>query len=258
MKSSTIAIAGNSGSGKTTLSKIIATEILKDGLILECDRYHKWERGHANWDTFTHLDPEANYLDQMYQDVNDLFNNNTIYQVDYDHKDGTFTPKNKIEPNKHLIVCGLHSFYHKNFDPYCLKIFMDTDKELQVTWKMNRDKKKRGYTYSQIVEQIERRKEDYSKFILPQRNEADVSIKFIRNRHNKMSYSLFITLSGRIDSEKISSDFSNLGIPVRTTILDNKSKLYFDNYQSINELNKYDNFYDYIIFLIKGILDGSY
>ena len=57
-----IAIAGDSGTGKTTLVSHLE-KIFKDSTLkLEGDRYHKWERGHKNWEHYTHLNPEANYI----------------------------------------------------------------------------------------------------------------------------------------------------------------------------------------------------
>ena len=45
-----------------------------DTLIFECDRYHKWERNDENWNNITHLDPQANYLFKMKNDILELFN----------------------------------------------------------------------------------------------------------------------------------------------------------------------------------------
>ncbi len=258
MKNLAIAIAGNSGSGKTTLSKILSASVLQNSAILECDRYHNWERGDKNWNSFTHLNPAANNLDQMRKDVKNLINNNTIYQVDYNHTNGKFTPKRKIQPKDNMIICGLHSFYCDKDNLYDLKIFMDTDEELQISWKMHRDKKKRGYTYTQVMEQIERRKEDYINFVLPQRTDADLSIKFTRNKNNKMSYSLFIGVDNKFNVEKMCEDLSNLGVGVVRSHLGQKNALFFDNYTPVVGLDKYNNFYDYIVFLVNGILDANY
>ena len=59
-----INIAGDSSSGKTTLSSYIQKST-NNSFVLECDRYHKWERGNINWDNYTHLNPQANYLSKM-------------------------------------------------------------------------------------------------------------------------------------------------------------------------------------------------
>ena len=58
-KCNVFAICGDSGSGKSTLSKLLKN-CFSDSFSLECDRYHKWERGDSNWTDVTHLDPKAN------------------------------------------------------------------------------------------------------------------------------------------------------------------------------------------------------
>jgi uridine kinase len=172
----TIAISGDSASGKTTIAKLISDNI-KNNFILECDRYHKWERGNKNWENITHLNPHANYIAKMEKDVFDLKIGKNIYQVDYDHSKGKFTDKKILESKDNIIVCGLHSLYGNN--DYNIKIFMDTDEILRIKWKIDRDINKRGYTKEKIIQQINNRKEDYNKYILPQKYKADIIIKYI-------------------------------------------------------------------------------
>ena len=67
----TIAITGDSGTGKTTISNILK-ELFSDSFVLECDRYHKWERNDENWKKYTHLNPDANYITKMFLASNAL------------------------------------------------------------------------------------------------------------------------------------------------------------------------------------------
>jgi len=173
-KCNTIAISGDSGSGKTTLSNLISN-VYTNSILLECDRYHKWERGNKNWNNYTHLNPEANYITKMQDDVFDLKLGNNIYQVDYNHSTGKFTSKTQIESKDNVIVCGLHSLYLSN-DISDLKIYMDTQEDLRIFWKIKRDIIKRGYTKEKVYEQILSRKADFEKYILPQKQEADIII----------------------------------------------------------------------------------
>ena len=258
MKNLAIAIAGNSGSGKTTLSKFLSVSILKDSVILECDRYHKWERGDKNWEKFTHLNPVANNLHQMSKDVKNLIRGHTIYQINYDHSTGKFTGKEEIGPQDLVIVCGLHSFFHEKEEPYFLKIFMDTDEELQVSWKMNRDKKKRGYTYAQVMEEIKRREKDYDEYVFPQKAMSDLSIKFIKNKKNKMSYSLFLEIDNKFNFQKIQKKFEQQNIQSELCEKTQRYVLFFENYVEIEEIKIYNNFYDYILFFIEGVINGEY
>ena len=74
------AIAGDSGSGKTTLGNYLKN-YFSSSFMLECDRYHKWERGDKNWDNYTHLNPEANYISKFSDDVYNLKMNNRLIGV---------------------------------------------------------------------------------------------------------------------------------------------------------------------------------
>ena len=175
-----IAIAGDSGSGKTTLLKCLKPLFDSEkSLILETDRYHKWERGDENYKKYTHLNPYSNHLEKMYEDVYDLKIGNEVYQVDYDHSSGKFTQKEKIESKNNLIICGLHTFYEKNIKSLLdLKIFMDTDRELIKKWKIKRDVEERGYSIEKVINQIQIREEDYNKYIVNQKETADIVIHF--------------------------------------------------------------------------------
>ena len=184
----TIAISGDSGTGKTTLSNIIK-KIFDNSFVLECDRYHKWERGHSNWDTISHLNPEANYLTKMNNDVFDLKIGNNIYQIDYDHKTGKFTDKEIIKSEDNIIVCGLHTLYMSDHI-IDLKIYLDIADNIKIPWKIKRDVSKRGYTIDKILKQIESRKPDFIKYIYPQKFKADIIISLFNTDINIDYYNL--------------------------------------------------------------------
>ena len=174
-----IAIAGDSGSGKSSLSTHLAKLFGNDVITLETDRYHKWERGDINYNTYSHLNPNANHLEKMYKDVYDLKIGNEVFQVDYDHTSGKFTQKEKIESKKNVIVCGLHTMYETNINTISdIKIYLDTDRELIKKWKINRDVNERGYTLEKVLKQIEFREKDYEEYILKQKENADIVIRF--------------------------------------------------------------------------------
>lgn len=182
-----IAISGDSGSGKTCLSNILQQKLFKNSFILECDRYHKWERNNTKWNSMTHLNPEANFLTKMNEDVFDLKIGNDIYQIDYDHNTGKFTDKTLIENKENIIVCGLHTLY-LNEDVLNLKIFVETEDNIRINWKIQRDISKRGYNMEKIVKQIEDRKEDYKKYIHPQKNNADLIVNYYSIDTNPTNY----------------------------------------------------------------------
>lgn len=170
------AICGDSGTGKTTMAQTLVSH-LSDAVILECDRYHKWERGDPHWKQFTHLNPDANHLDVMNQDVCDLKKGQSIFRKSYNHKTGMFTLGREIQPAKNIITCGLHTFICPQ-DLYDVKIFMDTDPILKTQWKISRDIGKRGYNLQQVKQQIQSRQKDYRLYLEPLILDADIIVNF--------------------------------------------------------------------------------
>lgn len=178
-----IAICGDSGSGKSTLANFLLKFFKnEDNLLLETDRYHKWERGDKNYDKLTHLNPNANNLEKMDEDIYNLKIGNEIYQVDYDHSTGKFTNKERIESRKNIIISGLHTLYSKSLHSITnLKIFLDTDRDLIKSWKINRDVNERGYDINKVLDQLEKRTDDYLKYIKCQKDNADIILRIIKN-----------------------------------------------------------------------------
>ena len=181
-----INISGSSGVGKTTISTIISLVLtnLKSRVLHLCgDDLHKWERGDDNWKTITHLNPKANNLKLGEEQITSLLMGKTIKRDHYDHNTGKFIKDLEITPQEILINEGLHSLYSKNI---CkkgkLNIFVETEDELKYQWKLNRDTEKRGYTKSQVINAINLRKEDELKYILPQKDNANVIVKFSEKR----------------------------------------------------------------------------
>jgi uridine kinase len=247
-KCNVFAIAGDSGSGKTTLGNILK-QYFNNSFMFECDRYHKWERGDDNWKKYTHLNPEANYITKMNSDIFDLKIGKTIYHVDYDHKVGKFTDKQEISTSDNIIVCGLHSLYNKSEHIYNLKIFIDTDYELKKKWKIERDCQKRGYTVDSIITQIESRKEDYYKFIYPQREKSDVIINFFEEEE-ELKLKLYV--SKKYNLEHIINNLYKENV-IYDINYDNEkfTELLFSKYIKINIPNiDFGNFYDYIVFIL--------
>lgn len=179
-----IGICGDSGSGKTTLSKAIQN-CISDVLLHECDRYHKWERGDEKWKQFTHLNPNANNLQLMCDDIIKLKAGYKVWAKDYSHDTGKFTTEKLLIPTGKLIVSGLHTLMFPNL--FDLKIYLDTDKDLKKHWKVNRDVKERGYKLNQVLDKIKKREGDFLKYIAPQKNSADLIIRF-SNEGLKLDY----------------------------------------------------------------------
>ncbi len=162
MKPYIIGIAGESGVGKSTIADMLSLYFdAAKTLIISTDDLHKWERNNKKWQEFTHLNPEANNLELGDMHIESLANNTPIYRSVYNHNIGYFNAPIKIEPKATIIVEGLHAFYTElSRQLLDIKIFVDTDEDLRVHWKIIRDTEERGYTYNTALEAINRRRAD--------------------------------------------------------------------------------------------------
>lgn len=175
-----IGIAGDSGSGKSKLLEML-DELLSENRILniEGDGDHKWERGNENWKDITHLNPRANYLYRQAEDLRILRDGNAVKRVEYDHNTGIFTNRKRVAPKPYIVLCGLHSLYLPQMRQVLdLKIFLDTDESIRCYWKLKRDESGRGHEKSEIMKQIEERREDAKRYIYPQKQYADLIIRY--------------------------------------------------------------------------------
>lgn len=212
-KCNIISITGDSGVGKTTLGGALKSLSPNNYMIFETDRYHKWERTNPNWLTTTHLNPDANYLGKMLDDTYVLTLGDYVYQVDYDHSYGKFTDLKKIIPTENIILCGLHTLvYPEQRELIKLKIFIDVEPALKQQWKIKRDVEQRKYTYDRALELFKKREIDFTKFILPQRDFADIVIHYylhnskincsleIRSKHSDILYLFLNMVSTQVDN----------------------------------------------------------
>ena len=200
----------------------------------------------------------------MEEDIFNLKLGNEIYQVDYDHHSGKFTEKQLINPSDNLIVCGLHSLYGDN-NLYDVKIFMDTHEDLKKKWKIKRDVIERGYTIEKVLNSIEKRQGDFNEYITPQKENADLIVRFFTN--DKIDFNDFIVgenlsleVSVRDNCKNLKETldvFSNSKIEFTITKNDKFYKVTFENYSELIVPNnvvlanhKNYNFYDYILYLI--------
>jgi uridine kinase len=177
-----VAISGDSGSGKSTLCSLIRPLFLFDKVLeFETDRYHRWERNDSHWKIMSHLDPESNYLEKLEEDTFNLKLGRSIIAVDYDHTTGMFTAPQTIESKDNVVLCGLHTLYSENLRGMTdLKIFMDTDPELTSEWKIQRDVHQRGHSLESVLQKIKERRADYNKYILPQKEFADLIVRYFK------------------------------------------------------------------------------
>ena len=182
MKPILINISGSSGVGKTAVAAMI-TLILstkkKQILHLCGDDLHKWERNNENWKKLTHFNPDANNLSLGKKQLLDLVNGKSIIRDVYNHNSGKFIQNVKFNSADIIINEGLHGLYDSDICELSdLNIYVHTDDELKLEWKMSRDIESRGYTEEQVLSVMKMREQDDDKYIKPQINNADVIVNF--------------------------------------------------------------------------------
>ena len=176
-----IGIAGDSATGKTTLASLICTIFgAQETSVVNGDDMHRWERGHNQWEQFTHLNPKANLLHLNLLHQLRLQKGRSVERERYDHESGRFTAPQQVPFNRVIVFEGLHSFFlgyqQELFD---LKIFLDPDEAIRNNWKIKRDTEERGHTEEDILLALAKRRPDAGKFIAPQREQADIVISVL-------------------------------------------------------------------------------
>lgn len=225
----TIGIAGDSGTGKSELLESIEDLLGRRSIqYIEGDGDHRWQRGSPEWEQYTHLNPKANYLYRQASDIAILRDGGMVRRVDYDHRTGKFTELKRIVPKPYIILCGLHSLYlPQTREALDMKIYMDTDETLRRFWKIRRDVGKRSYTNQQIIEQIEKRMPDAIRYIYPQREFADLSIRYFDSTlqdccdmTHRLCISLELTIDITIDVEPLIQALLQQGVRLRHSYSD--------------------------------------
>jgi uridine kinase len=206
-----ISISGDSGAGKSTYVQDLQALLGKNATIIEGDGDHKWERGHAQWKTVTHLNPKANFLHRQVDDILALKMGKSIYRTHYNHHTGTFDKPELTKPTDFIIINGLHSLYLPKMRKITdIKIFLNPDHTIRYHWKMMRDLHERGYSKEKVLEHLNKRMHDTEKFIEPQKQFSDVIITYfcehpidVGNPDIKPDIELNITLDSSIKLESL-------------------------------------------------------
>jgi uridine kinase len=177
-----VGIAGDSGVGKTKLAQAFERLIGPRNTVRLCgDDVHKWERGHENWNVVTHLNPKGNNVHLDLEQIAAFLRGESIRRPVYDHTSGTFGKPVLLEPKRFTIFEGLMPFVLDRMRPlFNFKIYIEADEVVRVDWKIKRDGEARGHDTEAIARQIESRRPDATAFIHPQKEFADLVIRYTR------------------------------------------------------------------------------
>ena len=174
----TLGVAGDSGSGKTTFTEgirsIFGTDLVST---ITLDDYHSLDRDDRRKQGLTALNPKANRIDQLEQDLVQLKHGVPVEKPVYNHTTGVFDPPVIFHPQKILILEGLHTLFTPTLRKYLdFTLFVDPTKEVKSDWKIRRDVKIRGYSRDAVIQEMAEREQDYERYIAPQKEFADAVI----------------------------------------------------------------------------------
>jgi phosphoribulokinase len=174
----TLGVAGDSGSGKTTFTEGIRSIFGKDLVsTISLDDYHTLDRDGRRKQGLTVLNPKANRIGQLEQDLVQLKHGVPVEKPVYNHTTGVFDPPVIFHPQKILILEGLHTLFTPTLRKYLdFTLFVDPTKEVKSDWKIRRDVKIRGYSRDAVIQEMAEREPDYERYIAPQKEFADAVI----------------------------------------------------------------------------------
>lgn len=190
-----IGIAGGTGSGKTTLAHRIQKAFPGQSVLISQDSYYK-DIGHLSLEerektNFDH--PNSLDFDLMVHHLQQLKEGNAIEKPVYNfhtHSPEKFTET--VEPNKIIIVEGILIFAVPEVCENCdLKLFVDTDDDVRLLRRIDRDMHERSRTFESVrIQYLTTVKPMHEAFVQPSKKEADLIVP--RGGKNKLALDLII------------------------------------------------------------------
>ncbi|MDM5334603.1 uridine kinase [Ureibacillus composti] len=192
-----IGIAGGSCSGKTSVTRAIYDVFRNHSVVvIEQDYYYKnqdhltfEERLETNYDH-----PLAFDNDLLIEHLNALLQHKSIEKPVYDYVNHTRSKESiLVEPKDVIILEGILVLEDKRLrDLMDIKLFVDTDSDLRIIRRMERDIKERGRTIESVIEQyITAVRPMHNLFIEPTKRYADVIIP--EGGENEVAIDLMVT-----------------------------------------------------------------
>lgn len=192
-----IGITGGTGSGKSTVSKEILKSIHeKNVAIIEQDSYYKnqshltfEERVKTNYD---HPFAFDNVL--LIQHLTDLLNNKSIEKPIYDFEKHTRKKETiTVYPKDIIMLEGILILNNEDIRNLCdIKIFVDTDSDVRVVRRIERDIKERGRTLDSVIHQyMSTVRPAHLQFVEPSKKYADIIIP--EGGYNKVAIDIIAT-----------------------------------------------------------------
>ncbi len=191
-----IGIAGGTGSGKTTLAQKIQDAFPGQSVLISQDSYYKdldgmplHQRENVNFDH-----PDSLDFDLMVKHLHDLRNGQAVEKPVYNfHTNNRENFTETVTPNKIIIVEGILLFAVPEVCSACnLKIFIDTDDDVRLLRRIERDIHERSRTLESVRTQyLSTVKPMHEAFVQPSKKQADLIVP--RGGENPWALGLIIS-----------------------------------------------------------------
>lgn len=192
-----IGVTGGSGSGKTTVSRAIFEQLKGHSLLMiEEDSYYNdqsnvsiEERVKTNYDH-----PNAFDTDLLVSQITELLNWKSIEKPIYDYKQHTRSQETvTVEPKEVIILEGIMVLNDPRLrDLMDIKIFVDTDDDIRIIRRIQRDMEERGRSLQSVIDQyLATVKPMYHQFIEPTKRYADIIVP--EGGQNQVAIDLLVT-----------------------------------------------------------------
>ena len=187
-----LGIAGGTGSGKTSVSSLIVEDLKRWGcnvVLLEQDAYYKDNR-HLSFEDRTKLNydhPNAIDFDLLIEHIKNLKMGMPIEKPIYSFTEHLRSKKTETVNSEPIIIVEgiLILAIEKLRELFDMKIFVDTDDDIRLLRRIERDMKERGRSFDNIKEQyMNTVKPMHLEFVEPSKRYADVIIP--RGKSNKV------------------------------------------------------------------------
>lgn len=177
-----IGIAGGTGSGKSTVAKEIYRCLPEDSIaVIEQDSYYK-DQSHLSFKDRikTNYDhPDAFDTGLLLKHLSMLQDGKAIDKPIYDFENHNRKKETiRIEPKNIIIIEGILILAESELrDKFNIKIFVDTDADVRIMRRIQRDIKERGRTIESVIDQyINVVRPMHLQFVEPTKRYADIII----------------------------------------------------------------------------------
>ncbi|BAP85465.1 uridine/cytidine kinase [Paucilactobacillus hokkaidonensis JCM 18461] len=177
-----IGVTGGSGSGKTSVSQAIYKQLAgKSIMILQQDTYYNdqtqmsmAERQAVNYDH-----PLAFDTDRLISDLKKLLSNQAIEMPVYNYAEFTRSTETILtQPRDVIILEGILILDDQRLrDLMDIKVFVDTDDDIRIIRRIQRDMQERGRSLQSVIDQyLATVKPMYHQFVEPTKRYADIIV----------------------------------------------------------------------------------